>query len=819
MTPPPLAPMAESPDFASALRAPIVIFAFGLSAAGAISLAIGAPQPHGPIAITFGMHTPLILAVWMATGRNRGPGGAAVGISLRVLWSLLLYVSICSGALLTLGVLNALTRGFAFAAVSGAGLGLMAWVLSRGSPVVDHASQIRTSSWGWCALIVIGAIAATFALLNPQYDFDMLYYHLFVPAQWAQEQRIFLVPIHFGEFAPTYYPYAAELYYLSLMLPMGSDHLARGGQIVFYLELMAAVAALGRPLRMRPLARVAATACVMLIPAFAWQAGTANVDLALTANLVAVAFFSIRLARSRCTADAAGLILAGGLAMGTKVLALPYLAALCPLWGYAALCVIRKSRSRQTAQGVGVIPVFAAGGAAAGIGGYWYVRNWLVTGNPLYPLKITLGGATLFDGVFDRAAMINSSFNQSRHGWEGLQAVLRDLLRMPAWFGAPSHWDAATTSTLGAWLILVSMPAAAILTLTRRRFHRGVALPLMFASIAAMIVLFWWSVPYQMPRFLWPPVALLVPAAFAVMSRLPRSAARGSMALFTCAWLVLSAGELFSTFVTKIAIVVAVGTLVLLWLLSRLERGRQAIVVGTCVVAIWAALWRVASAGDPPRRDNHQHARWRNFGDTWTWVDAHVDGRAIAYAGHNIPYFLMGPKLSNRVIGVQASGKPGWAYHDFARQPAARALGRPNVTDFAANRLNMDGRLWLRRLVDERVDYVVVSRLYRGPTISHRHDRDAFPIERQWLDALAQTPDGAGGRLATRGIYGGGWVLFYRLNLTEDESHWPQVSTIEQHETDALDRRRRDGTPPGQVIDGYPLAAEAIEAMRLDVLP
>ena len=34
------------------------------------------------------------------------------------------------------------------------------------------------------------------------------------------------------------------------------------------------------------------------------------------------------------------------------------------------------------------------------LGGYWYLRNWLVTGNPLYPVQVDLGAWTLFPGAF-----------------------------------------------------------------------------------------------------------------------------------------------------------------------------------------------------------------------------------------------------------------------------------------------------------------------------------------------------------------------------------------------------------------------------------
>ncbi len=798
-----------------ALAALAAVFAL----AGAIALALGLTLPHGPIVVAIGMHVPLLLALWIATGLARGASGADMGPSLRIVWCVLLDVAICAGAMLILGVAELLTRPLAFAALTGAGLIVMTCVLLRRSGRSDQPNHRARISWIWCPLCVIGAVVATFALLNPQYDFDMLYYHLFVPAQWMQEGRVYLVPIHFGEFAPTYYPYAAELYYLSLMLPMGNDHLARGGQLLFFIELMAVVAALGRELRMKPAARVATVSCVVLIPAFAWQAATANVDLALSAHLAAVALFSIRLARRPRTLDIAGLILAMGLAIGTKMLAFPYLLALSPLWGRGLYCIVRQARGWTRVRLSNAAAVFAVLLAAGWIGGYWYGRNWLVTGNPLYPLRVAIGDTTLFEGVFDRAAMLNSSFNMSRFGLEGLNEIMADVLRMPYWFAATMQVDSTKASTFGARSILGAVLVTTVLSLTSRRFRKPYALPAMQVSVIAMLALFWWSVPYQIPRFLWPPIVLSIVAVIGVVSRLPARAARWTLLAIGAAWLVVCVGVLSSTFLTVAGVAAGIGALLLFAAHARSIRFASVATFLVAIIAVWWALWFIDRGGDAPRRAVYEQARLRGFGDAWAWLDDHVSGRTIAYAGHNIPYFLMGPRLRNRVIHVLAGGQLDWAYHNFAASPAARSLGRPNVTDFAAPRIDMNGNTWLRRLADEHVDYVVVSRLFQGTLISHRHDRDAFPIERQWLDTLATSHDAYGRSLASRTIFGGGWLLFYRLNLPSDESLWPQLSTVVQTETDALDRRRRDGTPGGAMIEDYPLAAQAIESMKLDALP
>ena len=238
-----------------------------------------------------------------------------------------------------------------------------------------------------------------------------------------------------------------------------------------------------------------------------------------------------------------------------------------------------------------------------------------------------------------------------------------------------------------------------------------------------------------------------------------------------------------------------------------------------CIAAVWLGLWSVARDGDLPRQEARRHPRWAGFGDAWAWVDTRVAHATIAYAGHNVPYFLTGPHQQNRVVHILAGGGPNWAYHNFARDPVVKAMGHPNVSDFAPNRIQMDGWAWLQELRREGVTLVVVTRLFRGVCVSHRHDADGFPLERQWLDLLAQTRGSDGKPLARRGVFGQGWLLIYHLNLPASESEWPELERVMQDETDALDRRRRDGTLPGARIDHYPLAADVIESLGLKQLP
>jgi hypothetical protein len=64
----------------------------------------------------------------------------------------------------------------------------------------------------------------------------------------------------------------------------------------------------------------------------------------------------------------------------------------------AATIAVRRGRV-GTASAVPTLAAAALAGAV--LGGWWYLRNVLATGNPLYPFTVRLGDTTLFPGRLD----------------------------------------------------------------------------------------------------------------------------------------------------------------------------------------------------------------------------------------------------------------------------------------------------------------------------------------------------------------------------------------------------------------------------------
>jgi hypothetical protein len=110
-------------------------------------------------------------------------------------------------------------------------------------------------------------------------------------------------------------------------------------------------------------------------------------------------------------------------------------------------------------------------------------------------------------------------------------------------------------------------------------------------------------------------------------------------------------------------------------------------------------------------------------------------GTRVAYAGTNIPYYLMGVGLRNEVRYVNIDGHRDWLLHDYHR--AAVARGEPTWPNSRPgwDRAHPDLEGWLANLDAERIQLLVVTRVNPGEGTHNVADAELFPIERRWADA------------------------------------------------------------------------------------
>lgn len=236
-------------------------------------------------------------------------------------------------------------------------------------------------------VIAYAAVHVNVQRLNPPAATDALVYHLPTAVQWIQTHRLGLFPTWYWNPAATWSPATTSTFMAWLMQSTGNDVFARFVQAPVVPFIFLLVARIAREFGCtRAVAGIVALAAAMSRP-FISEAIIPKDDLFVTAFFGAAV---VSLARDNLR-DRFGPWRVG-LAFG-MVLACKYTILLaCPLFLFMIDAPFRAGwRVKHWAIALALGAVLFAP---------WYVRNIVITGNPLYPVDVKLFGHTIFTGLF-----------------------------------------------------------------------------------------------------------------------------------------------------------------------------------------------------------------------------------------------------------------------------------------------------------------------------------------------------------------------------------------------------------------------------------
>jgi hypothetical protein len=258
-------------------------------------------------------------------------------------------------------------------------------------------------TWGVIALVFAHwGLTAKDALDRGIFNFDSLWYHMPFAADMVQSHSV--TGLHYVDtvFTNWFYPQNAELLHAVGILLVHRDTLSLFLNFGFLGVAFLAAWCIGRPYGRGHLTVVAAAIVLECHTLVVREPGAAKNDLVAAALLLAavailVNAWAARRARSSGEGGTVGdearralpvgwpLAAAGlavGLSVGTKSTAVAMAAALT-----LAVLVLAPAGRRWAAAGWWFIPAFLGGG-------YWYLRNLIVAGNPL-PQVTSLGPLSL----------------------------------------------------------------------------------------------------------------------------------------------------------------------------------------------------------------------------------------------------------------------------------------------------------------------------------------------------------------------------------------------------------------------------------------
>ena len=366
--------------------------------------------------------------------------------------------------------------------------------------------------------------------------YDALSYHLTLPAEWHARGGIATL----GHCAYSGMPSWMEAAYLHMRAlgggrPIGGSSWFVSAQMLHAALALVAALCTGTAARMavagigadsRARAAADAVACV-LVAGLPWLAVTGTLAYSESLMLCALAFAMCVLADGACRksltrADVIALACGAVAAFGAKpsaslLVALPLAVASLLLW---------RGRSARTR----AVDALACALIAAALLAPWWIRNWLATGNPLFPFAEPLFGAGAWtqEQAARFAAAHDAPAGMSR--WTGL---------MHQWiafgWGEP---PAEGVAWRPLWSLMPIMLIAAIAwSIARSVRARAVRTPDALCTIIVVVQIAGWLLATHLQsRFLLPtlvPGAMLIACAIARLPRL-RHAALLSVAML--AW-------------------------------------------------------------------------------------------------------------------------------------------------------------------------------------------------------------------------------------------------------------------------------------------
>lgn len=269
---------------------------------------------------------------------------------------------------------------------------------------------------GLSVLLILSPIVFLFTLryfyafYHTPLDYDSISYHLPIAVEWLQTGG--LKELYYNAFAGplAYYPSNFELLELWTLFPFHNDLFINFINFPIFIFLGLAFFANLQSLKVKRTAAIWGTLFFLATPQFCHLLGYANVDLFFTLTFLLSVFFLLEYQKEQSRANLILFSISIGFFLGTKYLGVPYFV---PLLAYLFGWIVFKNwkHKKTILKHSALLLFFAVLG-----GGYWYLRNHLNSGNPLFPTEVKVMGYTLLEGYYGLTERIfNTSLLSNVH--------------------------------------------------------------------------------------------------------------------------------------------------------------------------------------------------------------------------------------------------------------------------------------------------------------------------------------------------------------------------------------------------------------------
>ncbi len=274
------------------------------------------------------------------------------------------------------------------------------------------------------------------AALQIPLEYDSMVYHLPFVVEWFTTQGV--NNLYYSAFSGplSYYPSTYELFDLWTVLPFGNDYFVNLLTFPLFIVLGVVLWRILRNVGVEKNIALVATTLPFYMPIFLHQAGLPLVDLFFTVTFLIAIYFLQEITLEKENKTPANFLLFGlafGLFIGTKYLGLMYGA---PIIVFSAGILFYNAMHKRKSNNKMILAVLF------GIlltGSFFYIRNWLNTGNPIYPVDLSIVGLRIFEGVKGaNGALTSTALSQTLFEFGKMKEFVKTFFYLTGPFGVIS---------------------------------------------------------------------------------------------------------------------------------------------------------------------------------------------------------------------------------------------------------------------------------------------------------------------------------------------------------------------------------------------